>query len=208
MISMVIGLMFSPPVVNLAELLLLITIVFSKELRGRVAAACRQPIVLWVLAFYVAVSAGVLYSMAPSHDAASMWGGWRKMLLLPLAIALFDEVAWKKRLIEALVVVATVSAIASYIGLLAHFTFPVAGGAELGVLVRNHATQGMIFSVAAFTALSIAFSDKELGALKRWALILSAILLIGNVIVVTTSRSGYIVTIVCVLSGLIGLFHQ
>lgn len=205
-IVMLIGLMFSPPVVSLAELLFVITIFFSKELRSKIVVACRQPIVLWILAFYAVISVGVIYSIAPSQDASHMWGSWRKVLLLPLAIAVFDDVAWKKRLIETFVAVAAISAIVSYIGWMTHFNFPVPGGAEFGVLVRNHATQGMVFSVAAFASLVIAFSDTGLGKIKRTAFMLSALLLVGNVIYITTGRSGYIVTIVCLFAGLVAFY--
>lgn len=208
LITMLIGLMFSPPVVNLAQALFVLTLAFSRELRSRVIAAGREPMVLWLLGFYLAISAGVLYSIAPQEDAMHMWGSWRKVLLLPLAVAVFDDPAWKRRLLETFVAVSVISAVVSYVGWLAHFTFPVPGGSEFGVLLRNHATQGMVFAVAAFAALALAFFDQEAGKTKRTMLVMGALLLLGNVIWVLTGRSGYIVTLVCLLSASVALFAR
>lgn len=204
-IATMVGLMFSPPVANLAELLMVITMVFSREVRQLLMAVGRHRIVLWSLAFYATISVGVLYSVATHHEAVSMWGGWRKVLLLPIAYALFRDTPWKKRLVESLIVASTLAAIASYIGLLTHFAFPVPDP-EPGILVRNHATQGMIFSVAAFAASIMAFPSHPISAGRRGLLIASALLLASNTIFVSTGRSGYIVILACAIASLVAFY--
>lgn len=205
MIVLLIAVLFSPPVVNLAQALLLLLFVFSAELRGRIVQACRQPMVIGVLAFYLVISIGVLYSIADSHDALKMWGGWRKLLLLPLAVALFDEAPWKLRLAHALIGVSVICAVASYYGVLAQFHFPAVPGIELGVVIRNHSTQGMVFGVAAFAAASLALFRRDMAPKMRLLLIACAGLLASNIILVTTGRSGYVVLVVCSVSLIAGL---
>ena len=190
-IAILVSLLFSPPLTNMAELLLVLLVCFSSELRVRVARACRQPMVIGALAFYVVLSIGVLYSMGNQSMALSMWGGWRKLLLLPLSVALFDNVRWKSRLAMTLVVVASVCALASWIGMLLDkgvYLYPP------GIIVRNHATQGMLFAVAAFTAATFAVRET---AGRRGLLVVSALLLVANVVFVTPGRSGYVVLLVC-----------
>lgn len=197
--AILVGLMFSPPITNMAELLLVLLVCSSPELRGRVVGACRQPMVIGALVFYVVLSIGVLYSIGNQSAALSMWGGWRKLLLLPLSVALFDNTQWKSRLAMILVVVASVCAIASWIGMLLGkgiYLYPP------GIVVRNHATQGMLFAVAAFTAATFAIRET---AGQRLLLVISALLLVTNVIFVTPGRSGYVVLLVCGLTWVVWL---
>jgi O-antigen ligase len=191
-IAIAIGLMFSPPMANLAELLLMTLMLASGELRQRLARAWRQPLFKAALAFWLVTGIGVLYSIAPSSVSLSMWNGWRKLLFLPLALALFDDPVWKRRFALSLIVATVVAALASFIT----WRLQVAViEAEPGVLLRNHSTQGMIFAVAAFAAVILARYEKAstLGRL----LVAAAALLVANIALVTPGRSGYLVLLVC-----------
>jgi len=194
-IVMLVALLFSPPVTNLAQLMLVLLVLASSELRSRVVCACRQPLARGALAFYIVLSIGVFYSIASWNDALSMWGGWRKLLMLPLAMALFDEPRWKLRFVHVLVGVSAVCALASYYGWLTHTLFPMPEP-EFGIIIRNHATQGMIFGVAAFAAAALALHPGS-SAAKRSLLGACALLLITNIALVTSGRSGYIVLLAC-----------
>ncbi len=145
-----VALLFSPPLTNLVELALYLVVLASGELRARFVRAARQPMVLGALLFLAVVSVGLAYSIGSWNDSFGMWWGWRKLLLLPIAAALFDDPAWKRRLALILVAVAALCALVSYAGVLLHVTYYLY---EPGVVIRNHATQGMMFSVAAFAAV-------------------------------------------------------
>jgi O-antigen ligase len=188
-IAIAISLMFSPPVANLAEFLLLLLMLTSGEMRRRLLVAWEQPLFKAAIAFWLIIGLGITYSIAPLAGSLSMWGGWRKLLFLPIALALFDDPKWKLRLVLSLIGATTITAVASFVAW--HFNVtPIE--AEPGVLVRNHSTQGMIFGVAAFSAAALA-----LHGTLRWQMIAAVMLLMGNVALVTPGRSGYAVLLVC-----------
>jgi len=203
-IFILIALMFSPAITNLAELLLVITLVSSAELRQRIISTSKQPMVIGAIFFYIIIGIGVLYSIGDHKEAIGMLSGWRKILLLPLAVALFDETKWKFRLVISLITAASIFCLLSYIGVITHIYFPVPEHV-LGITLRNHATQGMIFAVAAFSAATLAISLSKLSINFRLALVTTSILMIANIAFITNGRSGYIVLIVCSASIIIGL---
>lgn len=198
----ILGLLFSPPLVNLAELLLFAIMSLSGEMRQRLARAWRQPMTKGVLAFYAVTCIGLLYSVAPPHVAASMWGGWRKLLLLPLALALFDDPRWKRLLLTTFIGVVTVCAAISFVAWFAHYSFPISEP-EPGILVRNHSTQGMMFAVAAFGAAILALRSNE--TVFRMAMTACVMLLAANIMLVTTGRSGYLVLLICTVATVTSL---
>jgi O-antigen ligase len=192
-ITMLVALMFSPPVTNLAQFALVVLVFASSELRGRIWQACRQPMVIGALAFFLVVSLGMLYTIDTKGEAASIWNGWRKILMLPLVVALFYDVRWKLRLVHVTVGVAAVCAVVSYIIALVDIVLVYAPG----IIIRNHATQGMIFSVAAFAAAVLAIYTTAGNPRQRFLLIAAAILLVSNVALITPGRSGYLVLLIC-----------
>jgi O-antigen ligase len=197
-----VALLFSPPVTNIVELALYVVMLASGELRARFVRAARQPMVLGALLFLAVVTVGLTYSVGSWHDSWGMWWGWRKLLLLPIAAALFDDPAWKRRLGLILVVVAALCALVSYAGILLHVTYYLY---EPGVVIRNHATQGMMFSVAAFAAVLL-LKDAPSRA-QRHLLGAAALLLIANAVFVTTGRSGYLVAAVLTVALVPGWFE-
>ncbi|MDD5329774.1 MAG: O-antigen ligase family protein [Sulfuricella sp.] len=196
-IAAVLALLFSPPLANLAELSLGLLILASADLRRRVVDVWRQPVARAVLVFYAVICVGLVYSIAPSPVALSMWGGWRKLLLLPLVLALFDDPRWKRRFLLVFVGVVTLCAMVSFPAWLAHYSIPKM---EPGVLLRHHATQGMIFGVAAFCAAVLALRAES--ASMRLPLAACAVLLAANIALVTPGRSGYVVLLVCTVAAL------
>lgn len=191
--AIAVGLTFSPPLANLAELLLLAVMLSSPSLRRSVWQACRRPLALATLAFALFVVVGMFYSVAPQDQAWSMLGGWRKLLLLPLALALFEEPFWKRRFLAVLISVAALSCLASFAlwGLGVSLI-----NDEPGVLLRNHAFQGAVFAVSAFAACVHAREQRR----GRWLLVAVALLLVTNILLVTSGRSGYLVLLVCALA--------
>jgi len=195
-----VALLFSPPLTNLVELALYVLMLGSGELRARFVRAARQPMVLGALLFLAAVSVGLAYSIGSPDDSWGMWWGWRKLLLLPIAAALFDDPGWKRRLAWILVLVATLCALVSYAGILLHVSYYLY---EPGVVIRNHATQGMMFSVAAFAAVLLLRAGAPSRA-QRLFLAAAALLLIANAVFVTTGRSGYLVAAVLSVALVLG----
>lgn len=202
LVALVISLMFSPPVTNLLQAVLLVLIVASRELRARLWAVRQQPMVLGALAFLMVVLLGALYSAAPGGKIAEALVGWRKLLFVPIAAALIDDRHSRLQLLRAVVVAATACALVSFASVLADLP-SLLPGRPTGVIVRNHATQGMLFAVAAFAAAALAMLASPAEP-RRMAWGVAAALLTTNVLLVTPGRSGYVVLLVCAgLSGLV-----
>jgi O-antigen ligase len=152
--------------------------------RARIVFSIRQPMVVMTLAFIGVLCLGLFYGPAATSEKLAVLKGWRKLLLLPLAAVLFDDVRWKQRLTWAMIGIATFYMLRSYWGLLGHGST---------IAVHNHATQGMFFAVAAFAAIVFAFSESvRRGFLPQWLLLLGGIFLVVNAIFVTSGRSGYL----------------
>jgi O-antigen ligase len=191
LIGVMVALFFSPPVTVLLELSLFGLMLSTAVLRTRLWRAVRHPPGALALAFWAVVTLGLLYTEGPPGESFNIWLSWRRVVLLVVALALFDEVAAKRRLVWTFVVVAAACAAASYAAVLLDFTWYKY---EPGITVRNHATQGMFFTVAAFA--SILLMKAERGPGVRVALAAAALLLFTNAVFVTPGRSGYVVVAV------------
>lgn len=182
-----ISLFISTSLTSFTEILLYVAILSClRKIRGRFAAALGQPIVIMALVFAGFLCLGVFYGVADVAERFRVLIGWRKLLLLPLAVLLFDDVRWKLQLVWVLIWVATGVAFFSYVGLL---------GFGSKIVAHNHATQGIFLAVAAFAAIVMMFSPSfaiEKGGVTQWGLGLGALFLVVNIIFVTPGRSGYL----------------
>src|SRR5512147_68906 len=185
-----VAVLFSPPLTSLCELALYVLMVGAADNRARLARALRQPLPAMAMLFWAVVAVAMLYSEAPSAEAWSQFTGWRKLLLVPIGVALFDEAAWKARLARVLVAVTAACALLSILGVAFGVSVSPYGP---GIIVRNHATQGMVFAVAAFAAVLLLAHESRPGSGQRRLLGAVAALLVANLLFVTPGRSGYAV---------------
>lgn len=186
-----VSLFISTSLTSVLEIILFATVLccFGK-LRGRMVPSLHQPIVAMTLVLIGVLCLGMFYGPVPFFEKIRILMGWRKLLLLLLALLVFDESPWKQRLAYFVVGTALAGALLSYFGLL---------GYTPTVVVHNHATQGMYFAVGAFAAIVLIFSSPQPAAMKpvlRWGLGASAALLMINTIFVTSGRSGYLALLV------------
>ncbi len=189
-----IALLFSPPLTSVFEFSLYGIFIYSKELRTRLLLAIKQPLVLATLLFFLMILLLTINSLVSPTEALLAFLSWHKILLLPLAVALFDENCWKQKLVLVFIAVTTICAVLSFFSTIFDFTlykYPV------GITIRNHATQGIMFAVAAFSAsMMLLMEVKQLSQLQKWALSLSIVLLVANIVYITPGRSGYLALIV------------
>lgn len=196
LIAVMVAMLFSPPLTSLLEVTLYLVVLGSADLRARFVRAARQPLGALALAFWAVAAIGLAYSIAPWKEAFGIWLSWRRLLLLVIGLAVFGDLAWKRRAAWTLVGVATLAALASFAGAfldigLRHF--------PPGIILRTPPTQGMTFAVAAFAA---ALLLRHAAAARGVRLLLAAscALLAVNVAFITTGRSGYVVLIVCAVA--------
>jgi len=196
------GTLFSPPVTNAGEALLVLAFAAAPSARQRLMAALRQPLGFMTLALIAVLGASIFWSAAPLQTAFAEWTGWRQLLCLIVALAVFDERAAKLRLAVFFVVVATLGALVSYVFLLRGIS--VHPDLPAGTALRNHVTQGMGLSMAALLAAVLGWLAAP-RSWQRWCAFGACLLLASNVVFVASGRSGHAVLAVLAVLGVLGL---
>ena len=201
LIGVLIAILFSPPVTNVLELILYIMFILNSHLRTRLANIWRQPMPLATGAFFLIISIGIFYSYAPVLESFYAWISWRKIFLIPLSLAVFNTNTWKLRVIWTVISVILLHVLVSF------FSFQYSDIQIYKYLpsisLRNHATQGMMFSVAMFASI-ILLKSFRFNKIKQALLLLISFLSFINIIFITPGRSGYLTLIV--LSTIAGIF--
>jgi O-antigen ligase len=189
MISLSITILFSPFFTNVLEITLFGLFIFNKDLRARFWSFKNQPLLLASALFILLLSIDCFYSVAPLKETLESLWGWRKILLLPLGLVLFNDALWKNKFAYSLVIFVS---IVSLFCMLCYLLELSIRGQEPGVLIRNHATQGMIFSVTLFLMSAFLLFKKHILSIRRlWVLGLMLIIL-GVLVYMTPGRSGYL----------------
>lgn len=193
---LLVALFFSAPAVNILEVILVFTILVSKDLRIRMIEILKTPLVVSALSFYSFIIIAATYSIGSSNEAWGMVIGWRKILILPIIFCAISSTEHKHLLLKTFLATSIVSLVWSFLS----YLFPeiVAYKTAPGIIVKNHATQGMFFGVAIFIALifqdSAAISRKS-----RLLLFLFIGLALYNIMTITFGRSGYLVTAMLIM---------
>jgi len=175
------------------EFLIYLCFILSPALWKRLHEAWQQPMVRGAAAWAAILLCGALYSAGGLNAAIDDLGSWRKLLLLPLAAALFDDDTWKERISHTLIITATVGVALSFfskISGIAIYKYPV------GISVHNHATQGMVFAVSLFAIIAILVKKRPRKAWYGWFLAAAALATMANLVLITDGRSGYLVLLV------------
>jgi O-antigen ligase len=170
----------------------------ASVLRGRIVATLRHPVMPGFLVFIVVIVANMFHGPAPWFDALTSLEGWRRALLLPLGLAVFEDEASKRLALKTLLAVCLLGVLASFV---------TAGGAislserlEPGIVFRNYTSQGLTFTIAMIAAIAammrpdIFADDRILG--NRWAMAAVAALMAFDIVFVLWGRSAYVAMLV------------
>lgn len=189
----------SPPLANIFIALSLIATLSVSTIRNQLLDFFKTKLGYACLAFIAVLFSGLLYGIESNGVIASSIWGWRKFLMLPIAAAIFMNAPHaKQNLINSFWFVCLILAIYSF-AILISPAMQLSDKHVAGIVVRNHATQGLFFAVAAIIALANTLNVK----LPNWLRIMSGFtlpLLITNIAMVATGRSGYIALIVLTIS--------
>jgi len=165
---------------------------------GRAARSFREsvrhPLGIALVVFLVVAAIGMLYSPVPWEDRLEAYSSWRRLGYALILLGFFAGHGWKQRFVVSFTMVATAGLFASYAA--AFGWIPSKPGHEGGVLLQNHATQGIVFSLA---VLCIAHLAKCTSRRMRWVLLAGAALFAINVMYVTPGRSGYAALLIALL---------
>lgn len=198
--SLTIALFFSAPAVNILEGLLILSVISFKTSRNRLIQVLKSPLCIAALIFYTIIIISAIYSIAPSNEAWSMVNGWRKIIILPFAYVVFFKTASKDLLLETFLTTSIACLVWSFLSYNFPDTFFYTTSA--GIIIKNHATQGMFFGIAILICL---YMTSKLSAFhpKAIVLYLTGLIFFINILTITHGRSGYVITFICLISFLI-----
>ncbi len=193
------GAVITPPLGNAAAGVMLIAFFFLPDWRERLRRVAASRLALGVLVFFAALLfafvLGVFGPQGPGEALAHLLG-WRTLVLLLIAFAVFDTDAARRQLMFAFIAIAVVGGLVSIATTLAGITirdFPT------GVVLRNTVTQAMTFGIGAFFALILLATQRSLPGWVKVALALSVALLLGLLVFLEVGRSGQVMFAVLVL---------
>lgn len=169
-------------------------ILVMPEPRRRLIAVFTHPVVLGALPLAVVIVMATFYGPATWSVALSSLFGWGRMLLLPLAAALFFDAPSKRLLLDVLVAACAVAAFVSF----ATFAADVQLTWRLtpGIVFHDYAVQGTAFSLAASACVAALVRPADFAGSR----------LLGNRIVAATILALLVVDVVFVLWGRTGAF--
>lgn len=167
------------------------------ELRRRFRLILRHPLMIGFIVFMIPIVAGAFYGPASWYDSLTAVLAWRRALLLPFALAVFDDDASKRLALKTVLAVCVIGAIVSFVSAIADV--PIHRWSP-GIVFRNYATQGLTLSVGMIIALAallrtdLFVGDRVLGS--RMAMSAAFVLCVLDIVYVLPGRSGYVSVLV------------
>jgi O-antigen ligase len=193
LLGVVVTMLFSTSASIGFEILSYLAFVTFAEPRRRLIGALRSPIVIALLPFAVAVFVGIFYGATTWPNAVAALAGWRRMLLLPLAAAVFDDEASKRLACKVFVGTCVVGVLVSFATLYGPFRL---FNTERGIPFHNYAVQGLSFSLASVVCVAALVrpetfaGDRLLG--DRRVMAVALVLLVVDVVLILRGRSTYL----------------
>jgi O-antigen ligase len=169
-------------------------ILVMPEPRRRLVVALRHPVVLGALPLAAVIVMATFYGAAAWSDALRSLFAWRRMLMLPLAAALFFDAPSKRLVLEVFVAVCAVALVLSFgtIAIGVQLTWRLAPG----VVFHDYAVQGTTFSLAAIACVAALVRPADFAGHR----------LLGNRIVTGLILALLVIDVVFVLRGRTGAF--
>jgi O-antigen ligase len=197
LLGVVVSMLMSTSVSIGFEILSYIAFAALPEPRRRLVSALRSRIVIALLPFAIVIFVGIFYGATSWPNAVSALAGWRRMLLLPLAAAVFDD-EWSKRLAcKVFLATCVVGALVSFVTRWSSYSIL---HTEPGIPFHNYAVQGLSFSLAAVICLAalvrpdLFTNDRLLG--DRRIMAAAFALLSADVVLILSGRSTYVAMVV------------
>lgn len=191
---------FSTALTSIAFAILVASWAVSGRVLATLNSSLRHPMGLALLVFLLVATVGMFYSTVGWSDRLEALWGWRRFGYALILLGLFASEDWKRRFVGVFVVAASLGLCLSFLAWIG--VVPSKPGHSVGVILQNHATQGIVFSLA---ILCSAFLARNAPRQQRWGLLGLAILFAVNVVFVTPGRSGYLALFVAV--PVCGLMH-
>lgn len=199
--------LFSPPLANAAAVILLVSFALLPSAGERLRAAWAQPVVPAALLLLAVLALAALWSEAPLALRWKYWWDWRVLLLLVVALAIFDDDAARRWAVAAFVAAATAGAIYSFWAWAQGVSTVPHHPGMAGTVLRNPVTQAMAFAVACFLGAVLVLADQGLPRRARLALGVAAALLAANLLFVTSGRTGHLLLFILLAAAALQLLR-
>jgi len=198
LLGMIVAALISTSATIVFEIAALIPFAFSRELQRRLAQTVHHPLVAGLLPFAAIVVLASFYGPASWNDALNALGGWRRLLLVPLCVAVFDDAASKRQVCKVLVIMCLVAAAVSFVT--AWEQIPILNKLPPGVSFHNYTVQALSFALAivvciAATMCPEAFAGERLLGDRR-IMVAAIAVLAFDIVFVLWGRSGYLALLV------------
>ena len=179
------------------EILSYVAFAALPEPRRRLVRALRSPIVIAWLPFAIVVFLGIFYGATSWANALGALVGWRRMLLLPLAAAVFDDEPSKRLACKVFVAICVVGAVVSFVTLPTGYSIL---HTEPGIPFHNYAVQGISLTLAITICIAAlmrpeTFAGDRLLSDRRIMAVAAAVMMV-DVVFVLRGRSGYVSLII------------
>lgn len=185
-----------PSWTNLAAVVMIVSFLLLPSARQRLRVAAATPLARMALVLLAVLAVATLWSDADLVTRLRAWRDWRPVLLLVFLLAIFDEVAARRRALLAFIGVAAIGLAYSWWTWLNGYSAVSNNHGMPGIVLRNPVTQGMAFAVACFLALMLAITQRDLHRRLRGALVAVALVLAANLAFVTSSRSAHLLLLI------------
>jgi O-antigen ligase len=180
------------------EFAIYVTFAVSPELRRRFVRTFHHPLMVALLAFAATIVLATFHGPASWHGALGALAGWRRLLLVPLAMVVFDDESSRRLLFKTFILTCLVGVVVSFETVWRGV--PIGDKLPPGIVLHNYSVQGLSFSLAAIVGMAAilrpeAFAgDRLLGNRAIMAVVVAA--LVFDVAFVLWGRSGYLSLIV------------
>ena len=194
-LMLLIGAVSAPPLAALAAAVMLLSFALLPDALPRLRRVLAEPLGRGLLVFVATLLVAFAVGLARDAGAAlrGLWD-WRHLLLLPVGLAVFDDLAARRRLALGFVAFVVVAAAVSLVMLSQGVAYKE--GHAAGVLLRNTVTQALAFAVAAYLALLLAATGQLVHPAARAAAALSGLGLLAALLSTQTGRSGALALLV------------
>jgi O-antigen ligase len=199
LLAVVVSMLVSTTLAVVIECMTYAAFLTNPTLRRRmVDVFCRHPLLLAGYPFGIAMVVGLTHGQAPWIEALKGLLAWRRMLLVPLALAVFTDVPSKRLALKVVVATCLIGTLVSFVT--AARSISLTERLDPGIVFQNYATQGMVLSVAIVVCIAAllrpaAFAgDRLLG--NRWLMVGVLAALVVDVVFVLWGRTGYLSALV------------
>jgi len=179
---------------NFVETILFGLFLLVPFLRSEFIRALRDPIVLSLMLFFVWCLLSGLWSSAPLVNVLQDWWGWRKLLLFPIGLVLFQYERYARiALCVAIGVAAFFLALITYASIM---DLSMIWDRTLPNVLQNHNAQGIYFAIVGFSITLITKRVTDAPWLRILMICLGLSFLLFTAMV-GTSRAGYVAFVIC-----------